>query len=67
MVLRQVFLRVLLFPPLIVIPPFLRTHIHLHVALTRTKGEAWEPSKEQCLSEIGKHWIDKYFHFFLGL
>jgi hypothetical protein len=26
-------------------------------------GKAWEPSKSNAFSVIGKHWIEKYIHF----
>ena len=41
---RHVFLQVLLFSPISVMPPAPHTHFHLAVVLTRTGGEAWEPS-----------------------
>jgi hypothetical protein len=46
------------------IPPTVRTDLHLHVALTRkTKGETCEPSKKSnALSEIEEIWIGKYVH-----
>jgi len=44
--------------------PGLHTYLHLHVAVTRwTKGEAWEPSINQCYSKIVGHWLEKNFNF----
>jgi hypothetical protein len=44
--------------------PMLHTHLHLHAALTRTNerilGNCSKKSND--LSEIGEHWIEKYFH-----
>ena len=48
--LEQVFLRVLRFSPVSIIPPMLHTRLRLgvHVALTKGQtGNAWEPSKKQ--------------------
>jgi hypothetical protein len=28
-------------------------------------GETWELTEEHGFSEIGEHWIEKYFQFFL--
>jgi hypothetical protein len=40
------------FSPVSNIQPGFHTHLHLHVALTRkTKGDAWEPSINQCYFE----------------
>jgi hypothetical protein len=36
------------FFPVFIIPPMLRSHLHLHVAVTRNQmAEAWRPSKKQ--------------------
>jgi hypothetical protein len=54
--LGQVFLRVLQFPPIYIIPPMLHTCLHVHTTFTRrTMGEAWEPSKGNVLLEIREH------------
>jgi hypothetical protein len=64
--LGRVFLRVLRFLPVTVIPPVLHTHLHLHVALTtQTKGRMpGNLQRTSVLLEIGKHRIEKYFHYF---
>jgi hypothetical protein len=60
-VLRQVILRVLLFFPVRIIPPMLRTHLNLFVALIRkTNGASLGILKTSALSESG-HWAGKYF------
>jgi hypothetical protein len=44
------FLTVLQFPPVIVVPPTPHSHIPLHDPATKGKtGEAWEPSKKAVL------------------
>ena len=49
--LGQVFLRVLRYSAVIIIPPLLRTHLHLHVALTRrTKGRSVGTFQKEMLS-----------------
>jgi len=48
------------FSPVALIPPMLHTHIYLYVALTRTNGRSWKPSKISALSEIGENRIRKY-------
>jgi hypothetical protein len=64
--LGQVFLCVLPFSPVYIVPPKLRTHLHLHVALTRTKERSLGTfQKSNALSEIGDHWIGNYCHFFI--
>jgi hypothetical protein len=61
--LGQIFLRVLRFPSVSIILPMLHTHLHLHVALTEGQtGEAWELFKNNAVSEIGEHSIEKYFY-----
>jgi hypothetical protein len=60
------FLCLLRFSLVSMIPPMLHTRLNLHIALERRRmGEVWEPSKSKALSEIGEHWIEKYFHFFV--
>ena len=47
--LGQVYLPILLFSPVSIIPSVLYTHIHLHVALPEGQtDEVWKPSKKQC-------------------
>jgi hypothetical protein len=66
-VLGKVFLRVLLFSRFSTIPPMLHAILHLYVALPGQEGEAWVPSRNQYFfSEIGQHWIEKYFNLFAG-
>jgi hypothetical protein len=44
-----VFLPVLQFSPVSIIPPMLHTHLHLHIALIRRRnGEVCEPTIKQC-------------------
>jgi len=66
--LPQVFLPILLFSSVSVIPPMLHTHLHLHVA--RTRETSWwspgTPETSNAVSEIGEHWIEKYCHFLLS-
>ena len=52
----SVYLLVVLFSPVSVIPPMLHIRLHLHVALTkRTKGQSLP--KSSSLSEILERWI----------
>ena len=46
--LGQVFLRVLLFSPVNIIPPVLRTHLHLHFAPTEQTCKDKKSSKIKC-------------------
>jgi hypothetical protein len=48
----------------VIIPPTLRTHFNLCTTLTkRTSGQSLETFKQSdILSDIGEHWIEKYFH-----
>ena len=47
------FLRIFHFFPVSIIPPMLRSHLRLHVAVTRrTRVEAWSLLKHTALSEI---------------
>jgi len=42
------FFIVLLFSPVSIMPPLLRTYLHTHVSLTkRANGRKWAPSKKQ--------------------
>ena len=63
-ILEQVFHRVFRFS-LVILPVFL-TH-HLHVAVSRTKGEAWEPASGKCSSGNRVALDEKHFHFILSL
>jgi hypothetical protein len=63
--LGQVFILVLLFSPVSIIPPMLLTHLHLHVALTRrTIGRGLRTLISNALSEFGEHWTEKYLQLF---
>jgi hypothetical protein len=54
--LGQVFLQVLRFSPVSIIPPMLHTHLLLHAFLNRRRNnETWEPSKSNALLELGGH------------
>jgi hypothetical protein len=55
--LGQVFLPVRLFSPVSTIPPMHHTHLDLHAGLTRSLGH----SRSSAFSEIGEHWIEKFF------
>jgi hypothetical protein len=59
--LEQVFLRVLLFSPVSIIPPMFHTHLHLHVALTRSLGTSQQAMLFQTSCSIG---YDSSFTFF---
>ena len=39
-----------------------RTHIHTHVALAQ-RAKPGNLPKCSYISEIGEHWLEKYFHF----
>lgn len=58
----QIFLPVLLFSPVGVLPPMLHNY-HLHVSLARRTNERnlGTPQKSNALSEIGKHWTFTFF------
>lgn len=60
MALRQGFLTVLLFSPVIIFPPML--HILLLVAMSRTMGEAWEPYL--LLRKFGECWVESTVTFY---
>ena len=40
--------------------------IYILLLLEGQTDEAWEPSKSSAVSEIGEHWIEKYFHIFVA-
>ena len=64
--LGQVFLRVLRFSAVIIIPPMLPTPLYLHVAVNRrTNGRSLGAFQKQSYFGNGAHWIEKYF--FLSL
>jgi hypothetical protein len=69
--LGQAFLRVPRLSPSSIILPTLHTHNHLHlqIALTRrTNGRSLgNLPKITALSEIGEHWIEKYFLSFFSV
>ena len=51
----RVFLQVLCFSLATIIPPPFNTRLLLHFAVTkRTKGEAWKPSRNSALSDVGQ-------------
>ena len=54
----QVFLRVLWFSSVSILPPMLHTHLHRHVVITRTNGQAWEPSK----TKIFRKWASSGYN-----
>jgi branched-subunit amino acid transport protein len=62
-VLGQVFLQVLRFSPVSIIPLMLHTHLHLHTKEANKQANAWEPSKKakQYIKEHGQK-----SKFFLG-
>jgi hypothetical protein len=54
------------FSPIIIIPPALHTHLIFSLLLPEGQtGKALEPSKSNAFLEIGGHWIEKYFRFFI--
>ena len=57
--LEQVFLPVILFSSVSIIPLMLQTYLCLHVAVTRRRRDDWEHSKNNALMEIGEQWIEK--------
>jgi hypothetical protein len=57
----QVFLLILLSSPVSIIAPML--HLHLHVALTRTREQSLGLLKSNAISEIGEPWMEKVFQF----
>ena len=63
-VMKQVFLRVLWFSSVNIIPPMLHTHLHLHAALTRrTKGRSLGTfQKAMLFAKIGQNLIEENFH-----
>jgi hypothetical protein len=65
--LGKLFLSVLPFPPVSIIPPVLHTHLHLQVALTRrTNGPSLGTLKSNAVLEIRKDWIQNTFTFLGG-
>jgi len=52
----QVFLQVLCFSPVSIIPLMLHTHLHLNIKETNKQAKAWEPSKKakQNIKEHGQ-------------
>jgi hypothetical protein len=63
MALGQIFLRELLFSPIIVTPTAFHTHLHLHVSLTRTNGQNLGTFHKKCvffLSEIEERCTEKH-------
>jgi hypothetical protein len=62
-VLENVYLRVLLFSPVSIIPPTLHTHLHLHVALTGgTNGRSLGTlQKAKLFRAVGGRWIGSAF------
>jgi hypothetical protein len=62
---EQVFVGVLWVSPVGVIPPVFFVFVYSFLPDGQT-NEAWEPSKSNTVSEIGKHWIEKYFNVFLS-
>jgi len=65
--LGRVFLPVLWYYPISVIPPMLHTHLHLRVALTtRTKARSLGTRHQAILfRKSAEHRTEKYFHFFM--
>jgi hypothetical protein len=53
--LGQVFLPVISYCPVGIIPPMVHTDLHPHVALNKTNGEVWKPSKSNSPSKIREH------------
>jgi len=67
-IMGQIFVRVLRFFPVTIIPPVLPTHFHVPFALSRRTCE-WNPCTFQKAvfffpPKIEEHWIDKEFHSF---
>jgi len=56
--LEHVFLRVLLYFLVTIIPPILHTPANLNYALVRRAG-----GRKRCLSFITEHWREEYFMF----
>ena len=61
MALGQLFLRVLRFSTVSIVPPVLHAHLHLHVALNHTDKRA-KPGNLPKSKEIWERWIEKKFH-----
>ena len=62
--LGQVFLPALLFTPVSIIPPMLRTHPHLHVDVARRKSgrSLGTLLKSNAVRAVGGRRIDKYYY-----
>jgi hypothetical protein len=60
--LGQVFIPVLRFSPVSIIPSMLHTQLHLHVALTRrtNRRSLGTFRNSSALSAVGERWIEKY-------
>jgi branched-subunit amino acid transport protein len=68
--LGQVFLRVLRFSHVNIIPPLVLTHLHLYGAVSRRTDKWAKPGNvpnTSILSEIGEQLTEKNFHFLKGL
>jgi hypothetical protein len=63
--LGQVFLHVLWFSPVSIIPLMLHTHLHLNTKETNKQAKAWEPSKKAKLFQISRS-IGQDSKFFLA-
>jgi hypothetical protein len=60
--LRQVYSPVLLLSPVSIIPPTVRTHLHLHAVLNRrTNGQSLGAFQKAMLLRKSGRWIEKYF------
>jgi hypothetical protein len=60
--LGQVFLRVLRFSPVSIIPPVPYIHLDLHLASMTNGRSRGTFQKSSSLPEIGDHWIENYCH-----
>jgi len=47
-----------------IIPPMRHSHLQLHVVLTRKTNVRILRTINNALSEIGEHWVEKFFQFF---
>jgi hypothetical protein len=63
--LEHVFLPVLRFAPVSIIPPMLHTHLHLHVPVARRKNGRSRGTllKSNGIRAIWEQWIEKYYSF----
>jgi hypothetical protein len=65
MAIGQVFLPVLQFSPVSIIPPMFHTHFCQRFPLTsRTNWQSLGTLNSKALLFIGEHWTGEYFHFF---